>query len=146
MDMRRLFQNTAAGERGFTLLEVLLAIALLAIALPVLLGLRNFDLDLHARAGELTAATLLAQEKLLETELAGVYPIGEAVGDFRNAPLGAPLTVQADDRALGYRWKRTISPTPLQLIREVRITVSWPRGPTEESVEVSTYVFAGLNS
>lgn len=144
MDMRRLLQSQAAGESGFTLLEVLLAIALLAIALPVLLGLRNFDLDLHARAGELTAATLLAQEKLLEAELAGLYPIGETVGDFRNAPLGAPLTVQAADRAVGYTWKRTISPTPLELIREVRIKVSWPRGAAEEAVEVSTYVFAGL--
>ena len=74
--MRRPIQRTVADASGFTLLEVLLAIALLAIALPVLLGLRNFDLDLHARAGELTAATLLAQEKLIETELTGVYPIG----------------------------------------------------------------------
>jgi general secretion pathway protein I len=144
--MRSRVQSTAADESGFTLLEVLLAIALLAIALPVLLGLRNFDLDLHARAGELTAATLLAQEKLLEADLAGLYPIGETVGDFRNAPLGAPLSVQAADRAVGYKWKRTISPTPLELIREVRIKVSWPRGAAEESVEVSTYVFTGLNS
>lgn len=136
--------RTESGESGFTLLEVLLAIALLAIALPVLLGLRNFDLDLHARAGELTAATLLAQEKLLETELAGVYPIGEAGGDFKNAPLGTQSTFQATDRAVGYKWKRTISPTPLELIREVRVQVSWPRGATEETVEVSTYVFAGL--
>jgi general secretion pathway protein I len=131
-----------SGDHGFTLLEVLLAIALLAIALPVLLGLRNFDLDLHARAGELTAATLLAQEKLLETELLGVYPIGEVGGDFRNAPLGTQSPLQATDRAVGYRWKRTVLPTPIASILEVRIQVSWPRGATEETVEVSTYVFA----
>jgi len=133
-----------SGERGFTLLEVLLAIALLAIALPILLGLRNFDLDLHERATELRMATLLAQEKLLEAELAGVYPIGETIGDFRNAPLGAPATVAASERAAGYRWKRTIATTPLPLTREVRVKVSWPRGVSEETVEVSTYVFAGL--
>jgi general secretion pathway protein I len=126
------------------LLEVLLAIALLAISLPILLGLRNFDLDLHDRATELRVATLLAQEKLLETELAAVYPVGETGGDFRNAPLGAPSTVSATDRAAGYKWKRTIGPTPLELVREVRVKVSWPRGVSEESVEVSTYVFAGL--
>ncbi|HXV68092.1 MAG TPA: prepilin-type N-terminal cleavage/methylation domain-containing protein [Nitrospira sp.] len=142
--MQSSFNNTASEERGFTLLEVLLAIALLAIALPVLLGLRNFDLDLHARASELTAATLLAQEKLLEAELSGTYPVGEVGGDFRNAPLGTPVGTLATDRAVGYRWKRTVSPTPLALIREVRVRVSWPRGTTEESVEVSTYVFAGL--
>ena len=131
-----------AGERGFTLLEVLLAIALLAIALPVLLGLRNFDLDLQSRATELTAATLLAQEKLLEVELAGQYPVGETVGEFSSLPLGSQTSLQAVPRAVGYRWKRTIAPTPLEFVREVRIKISWPRGEREESLEVSTYVLA----
>lgn len=142
--MRRDLNRAVSGESGFTLLEVLLAIALLAIALPVLLGLRNFDLDLHARAGELTTATLLAQEKLLEAELLGVYPIGEISGDFLNTSLGSLPGAQSTDRAPGYRWKRTVLPTPLELIREVRVQISWPRGATEETVEVSTYVFAGL--
>lgn len=142
--MNRRFHRVPGSESGFTLLEVLLAIALLAIALPVLLGLRNFDLDLHEQAAELTAATLLAQEKLLETELLGVYPIGEITGNFENVPLGTPSTMQADDRAAGYKWKRTVLPTPLEMIREVRVQVSWPRGATEETLEVSTYVFAGL--
>ena len=131
-----------AGERGFTLLEVLLAIALLAIALPVLLGLRNFDLDLQSRATELTAATLLAQEKLLEVELAGQYSIGETLGEFSPLPLGSQTALQAVPRAVGYRWKRTIAPTPLEFVREVRIKISWPRGEREESLEVSTYVLA----
>jgi general secretion pathway protein I len=123
---------------------VVLALAVLALALPVLLGLRNFDLDLHSRARELTTATFLAQEKLLESELLGVYPLGESSGDFQTTPLGVPTTVLAENRAPGYRWKRTVLPTPLDLIREVRVQVSWPRGPAEESVEVSTYVFSGV--
>ena len=131
-----------ASERGFTLLEVLLAIALLAIALPVLLGLRNFDLDLQSRATELTAATLLAQEKLLEVELAGQYAVGETLGEFLPLPLGSQTSLQAVPRAVGYRWKRTIAPTPLEFVREVRIKISWPRGDREESLEVSTYVLA----
>ena len=135
--------RTKSDEDGFTLLEVLLAIALLAIALPILLGLRNFDLELQERASELTAATLLAQEKLLETELVGQYAIGESTGDFPNIPLGTQLTMEAVPRAVGYKWKRTIAPTPLELIREIRIKVSWFRGGLEEAVEVSTYVFAG---
>lgn len=135
--------RTISDEGGFTLLEVLLAIALLAIALPVLLGLRNFDLDLQDRASELTAATLLAQEKLLEVELAGQYAVGETVGEFTTLPLGAQTAIQAVPRAVGYRWKRTIAPTPLELVREIRIKVTWPRADREEQVEVSTYVFAG---
>ncbi len=141
MNTRR---NEDQDQAGFTLLEVLLAIALLAIALPVLLGLRNFDLELHARADELTQATMLAQEKLMETELLGVYPVGEVSGDFEAVPPGvqAPMPV---DRASKYRWKRTVTTTPLPLIREVRVQVSWLRGTTDDTLEVSTYVFAGLS-
>ncbi|MCS6897683.1 MAG: type II secretion system protein GspI [Nitrospira sp.] len=135
--------KTVCSQSGFTLLEVMLAIALLAVALPILLGLRNFDVDLHQRARELTTATLLAQEKLLETELAGLYPIGETAGEFRTAPLGASPITPAAERPSGYRWKQTIAPTPFELIREVRVTISWLRGTSEETVEVSTYVFAG---
>ena len=141
--MARNVYQSLSDEGGFTLLEVLLAIALLAIALPILLGLRNFDLELQGRASELTAATLLAQEKLLETELSGQYSIGESTGDFPSIPLGVQGTFQATPRAIGYKWKRTIAPTPLELIREIRVKVWWLRGELEEAIEVSTYVFAG---
>jgi general secretion pathway protein I len=130
------------SERGFTLLEVLIALAILALALPILLGLRNWDLDLHARAKELTTATILAQEKLIETELAALFPLGETSGVFLPTPLGSHATAEMTNRPSNYRWKRIVSPTPLQIVREVKVQVLWPRGTTEEMVEVSTYVFS----
>lgn len=130
------------SERGFTLLEVLIALAILALALPILLGLRNWDLDLHARAKELTAATILAQEKLIETELGTLLPIGESSGEFLPTPLGSQATAEITNRPSNYRWKLIVSPTPLPIVREVKIQVLWPRGTTEEMVEVSTYVFS----
>ncbi len=128
-------------EEGFSFLEVMIALAILAIALPVLLGLRNRDVDLHLRARGLMAATLLAQEKLLEAELAGFLPLGEVSGDFRGVPLGFETAAETGDRAPGYRWKRIVLPTPLDVVREVRVQVRWPRGDIEEMIEVSTYVF-----
>jgi general secretion pathway protein I len=130
------------NDRGFTLLEVLISLGILALALPILLGLRNFDLDLHARAKELTAATILAQEKLIESELGPPLPIGESAGEFLPIPLGSQPTAPITDRPTNYRWKRIVSPTPLQIVREVKVQVLWPRGSTDETVEVSTYVFA----
>lgn len=127
-------------SEGFTLLEVLLALGILALALPILLGLRNWDLDLYTRADELTTATLLAQEKLLETQVTKAFALGEASGDFRGPPLGYQSLGDTADRALNYRWKRTVIPTPLNLVREVKIQVLWPRGNTDEAIEVSTYV------
>ena len=129
------------NSHGFTLLEVLIAIAILALALPVLLGLRNGDLDLHARAGDITAATLLAQEKLIEAELSPIFPIGETSGAFENPPPGYQVLGDITNRADKYRWKRIVSTTPLSAVREVKIQILWQHGVEEEVLEVSTYVF-----
>ncbi|HXT67504.1 MAG TPA: prepilin-type N-terminal cleavage/methylation domain-containing protein [Nitrospiraceae bacterium] len=130
------------NERGFTLLEVVIALGILALALPILLGLRNWDLDLHARAKEMTAATILAQEKLIETELGTLLPLGETGGEFLPTPLGSQPTTVVTNRQSNYRWKRIVSSTPLPIVREVKIQVLWPRGTIDEMLEVSTYVFS----
>ena len=130
------------SERGFTLLEVLIALGILALALPVLLGLRNWDLDLQARAKEITTATILAQEKLTETELGALLPFGETGGEFLPIPLGSQATAEMVDRPSNYRWKRIVSPTPLPTVREIKIQILWPRGKMDEMVEVSTYAFS----
>jgi general secretion pathway protein I len=130
------------SERGFTLLEVVIALGILALALPILLGLRNWDIDLYARAKEMTTATILAQEKLVETELGTLLPYGETSGEFLPTPLGSQPTAVVTERPLNYRWKRIVSSTPLPIVREVKIQILWPRGELEEKVEVSTYVFS----
>lgn len=137
---RRCLERFNAG--GFTLLEVLLAIGILALAMPILLGLRNWDLNLHSRAADITAATMLAQEKLLESELLPVYPVGETTGDFRDPPPGYQMPGDIANRADRYRWKRVITTTALPAVREVKIQILWQQGATDEVLEASTYVFA----
>lgn len=129
-------------QRGFTLLEVMIALAILALAIPILLGLRNWDLALRSQADTLTTATLLAQEKLLETELVGLPPIGEQSGEFTERLPGFQFATAPKDRAPGFRWKRTVVSTPFDTIREVRIRISWPRGDAEDALEVTQYVIA----
>lgn len=131
-----------SDPRGFTLMEVLIAMAILALALPILLGLRNWDLNLQSRAADITAATMLAQEKLIEAELSPVYPVGETTGDFRNPPPGYQMPGDVAERAPRYRWKRIITTTPLTAVREVKIQILWEQGATDEVLEASTYVFA----
>ena len=141
LDHDMLMNSRLADKHGFTLLEVLIAIAILALALPVLLGLRNFDLDLHARAGDITAATLLAQEKLIEAELSPAFPLGETSGDFLNPPIGYQALGDISNRADKYRWKRIVTTTPLNAVREVKIQILWQEGASDEVLEVSTYGF-----
>jgi general secretion pathway protein I len=146
--MRSLLNDTTSSKsrlacaHGFTLLEVLIAMAILALALPILLGLRNWDLNLHSKAGDITAATLLAQEKLIEAELSPTFPLGETSGAFRNPPLGYQVLGDIENRADKYRWKRIVTTTPLPSVREVKIQILWEDGTANEQLEISTYVFA----
>lgn len=127
-------------QRGFILLDVLMALALLAITLPVLLGLANRDIELLGYARTVTTATLLAQEKLFETEVEDFPPVGEQMGDFQRPPTDMGFEQEKHDRRGAFRWTRSVYATPLEDVREVRVRISWPRGRTEEMVEVTSYV------
>lgn len=131
-----------SGQRGFTLVEVMLSLAVLAIALPVLLGLRNLDLVLLDRAETLTKATLLANEKAFEGELLGFPPLGEQSGDFAAPTPGAPPWADYRDRAPGFRWTRTVAATKFEAVREVKVRLTWPRGAGEDTLEITRYAFA----
>jgi general secretion pathway protein I len=133
--------HSTMTQRGFILLDVLLALTMLAIALPVLLGLANRDIELLGCARAITAATLLAQEKLVETEVNGFPPIGEQRGDFQVLIPSMATEQDVDYLPRAFWWTRTVNVSPLEEIREVRVRVSWPRGRTEEVVEVTSYVF-----
>ena len=123
-------QNTCQGRipKGFTLLEVMMALAILAIVFVVLLGLRNRDMVLAKHASNLTAASLLAQEKLVEAELAGFPELGKQKGDFGK-------------RNENFTWEQTVVPMPLEQVREVQIRVMWNEGQHEEDVTLVSYIF-----
>lgn len=115
------------GRRGFTLLEVVIALAILSLTLVVLLGLKNQDIRLATQAKEMTTATALARMKVVETEMAGFPELGEIEGDF------------SEDYP-GYRWRQVISPTPFDYVREAQIVVSWG-GNEQNRVEMFKYLF-----
>src|SRR3990172_8569998 len=71
---------------GFTLLEVLVAVAILCAALAVLLGAVNKDLILASQSKNLVIASALAQRKLSEIELGGFPEEGEREGEFTEPP------------------------------------------------------------
>jgi prepilin-type N-terminal cleavage/methylation domain-containing protein len=87
-------RNTTTGERGLTLIEVLVALAILALAVLALAPLFTLSIRSNASSNQLTNANTLAREKL--EELSG-YPRNDprlTVADGSNAaaPTGVTIT------------------------------------------------------
>lgn len=101
-----------AEPGGFTLIEVMAAMAILAVTFVVLLGLQQRDVVLQGYADRLTVATLLARERMMQFEMAGFPKIEEQAGEFL-------------EEHQGYTWKASIASTPFGFVREVRVQVRW---------------------
>lgn len=115
---------------GFTLLEVMIALAILAVALVALLGLRNRDIQMQAHARDVTRATLLARQMALTIDEEGAPDLGYLEGDFgKDYP--------------GFSWQRQVNTFMIERVREVRVTVLWGDDRREEGrVEVTRFVEA----
>ncbi|HET6369555.1 MAG TPA: prepilin-type N-terminal cleavage/methylation domain-containing protein [Nitrospiria bacterium] len=119
-----------ANKKGFTLLEVMIALAIIAISFVSLLALRNRDLLLSGYSRDIMEATLLARQKMTEVELAGFPDLGELGGDF-----GEGSRFRWNERVIAPE----LLPTLSNVVREVHVTVSWSDG--KERVELVSYLF-----
>lgn len=70
------------GECGFTLLEVMVSLSIIAIGLTVLLTSQSQSLSLANEAKFGTVASLLAQSKMAEIELLQTEDLYKDSGDF----------------------------------------------------------------
>ncbi len=112
------------GKSGFTLLEVIIAVAIIGSSLAILLGAVNKNLVLASQSKNITIASFLAQRKMGEIEVEGFPEIGNQEGVFEEHP--------------EFRWYLSVQPYNIeQLGTEIRIvilTVSWDEGSREFTV------------
>ena len=124
-------QSAPLTQGGFTLLEIMVALAVIAVAFVALLGLRNRDIVLHDEARAVIAATALAQQRMADATIGGFPDLGTSEGRF-------------DDAHARFTWRQEVSPTGLfstDLVREVRVTVAWGEPSRNERVDLVSYVF-----
>ena len=102
---------------GFTLIEVMVALFIVAFAFVALLGLHTQNLAMVGRDQDLTRATLLSRQLITEMELVEQFPeLGVSSGEFEGYP--------------GFRWEREVKEVsyegvPLTQLREVHLRVVW---------------------
>lgn len=99
---------TAGGNRAFTLLEVMVALAIMAGVILTVLAAVNYHLTITAREWDNTMLTILARGRMAELEQ-GAIP---EKSDGTMAPLHPELTWQAD-----------LLPTELPLLRKLVVRV-----------------------
>lgn len=121
----------SSDKGGFTLLEVMIALAVVAIALTALLSLANRTILVQDEQQKLTQATLLAEGKMTEYET--LHRLGR---DSEVATEG----VFADPFS-SYRWKIVFGDTPLPDVLQVTVTVLWGEEKKIEKVDMASFVF-----
>jgi general secretion pathway protein I len=116
--------------RGFSLLETMIALAIVGIALVTLLGLANRSIATNGRLQKITQATLLAQGKMTEIEVRT-----SRGSEFRNEE-GAFEKPFAE-----FRWRAVFEDTPLAAVKQVTVTVAWGDEAKNEAVDISSFLF-----
>jgi general secretion pathway protein I len=113
------------------LLEIMIALAIVSIAMVSLLALANRSIGVHDRLQRITAATLLAQQKMAETEVNarhGTLQSADLQGEF-----SGPYTE--------YRWRITYADMPLPSVQMVTVTVLWGDEERNELVDLTSFIF-----
>jgi len=96
---------------GFTLMEVMIAMAILAIALVAVFQSQSQSISMATDSRFLTTAALLAQSKMAEVEAAPSLDINVKDGDFgQDYP--------------DYSWHLQIDDTQLAQFKKIEVTVN----------------------
>jgi general secretion pathway protein I len=105
--------------KGFTLLEVMIAVALIAVALVTLLGSQSQSVSYANSAKFETMASLLAQSKMSEILIQDADALSGDSGDFGGDYQGYAWEVKVSDVAIDDL------DTILEYLKQIDITVTW---------------------
>lgn len=116
---------------GFTLLEVVVAMAILALALVSVMQVVSQGINHTSAARSRALAMELAEQKLAELQMNKQLAVGEDGGEF-----GEPYQ--------RYRWQSQVSETEVDGLWRLKVTVLWAAGQQEQSLDLETCYAANL--
>ena len=125
--MRRFFHHS-----GFTLLEVMVAMAILAIALVAVLTLQTQSISMANEARLATTASMLAQSKVAEID-SEIVRAETSFGDF-------------GEDFPNYRWEVTTTDTNFKYLEKIDLTVTWKEAVLTREYHITFYRYVQDNA
>lgn len=119
---------------GFTLVEALIALLLIAVVLPVVIQAISTSLRLGVYADRRAQAVALAENQLAEIVLSGDWQYGDAEGVFTEDD--APEL----DEPGAFHWALAVEDWTDTSYQQFTMTVTWQQRQRERSVSLSTVV------
>ena len=133
-DLDPLGLDPAARRRGFTLVEVVVALLIFGLTFAVLARIVQTGALQSARAETMTMATLLARSQLARIGVEVPVAAGELAGDAGG----------------GFRWRIVMRPAEVEggqddpetdqvvLSHQVEVTIAWGEGTREQALTLTS--------
>ena len=121
--------NKKGKDHGFTLLEIVICLGLIALVLVAVFHLQAQNLDLQSEAQFMTIATSLLQERLSQIQALEKIEEGTNSGDFgKDYP--------------DYTYKQEVSEVPdTEILYKVRVAVILERDKARKDLWLETYLY-----
>lgn len=116
------------GQQGFTLLEVMIAMAILAIALVAVYRSQSQSVSMAGAARFLTTASLLAQSKMADVERMSPQNFANAGGDF-------------GEDFPDYAWRVEVQDTAFQYLKKINVNVTYGKMAANNVYHLELYRF-----
>ncbi len=114
--------------QGFTLVEVLVALAVLAIALAALMRAMGQSIDVTAALRERSIAMWVAQNRLSQHQMQQDWPSVDTIDG------------EAEMAGEKWTWREQVSTTPEPKLRRIEITVQRASGGKESLAKLAGFV------
>jgi len=114
-------------DKGYALLETLVALTILTISLVTIISSFSRCLDAHSRLQDITKGLFFAQMKIEEILKNESIKIKSQEGYF-------------EDKGIKYNWRQKVIPTQISTMKEVEICVFWYRRGEKHTIRMTTLI------